>query len=616
MSGRSLPPLAALPHLAALKERVGRLPRGPGVYLFRDEAGRVLYVGKASNLRSRVSTYVRGGDTRPLVHLLLRRARDVDAVSTKTPEEALLLENTLIKKEKPPYNQRFKDDKSYLLVRVDRDHAFPRFRLTRRIKHDGARYFGPFASAKAIRRTLRFLRTLYPLRTCSDRELEERTRPCLYHQIGRCAAPCVDAITPEAYGRLVEEAVQVLRGRDDGLLDRLRKDMERASEELRFEQAALYRDRVQALEAALERQQAVRADGRDRDVVAVSTAGGTAMIGLVFVRDGHVVATRALPQRTTLGRREVLTTFLAQFYPQGKIVPPEILVDEEPVDREGLEGVLRGLRDAPVVIRRPQRGADRELLGMAERHAREALEEHSARARAAQGALSALQETLALDDLPERIEGYDLSHLGGAEPVAAMSVLLGGVPDTSAYRHFRIRRAAGGDDYAGMAEVVRRRFARGEDLGELPDLVLIDGGRGQVDAAHKAMAALDLPAIPVIGLAKARPGKGVTDERIVRLEEDAPLVLAPTHPGLRVLVRARDEAHRFAGRYQRKRRSLAMVGSVLDDVPGIGAARKRMLLGRFGSLSGLKAASFEDLAGMPGIGERRARLIRERLADA
>ncbi len=603
----------SLPHLAGLRERVRRLPTGPGVYLFRDETDRVLYVGKASNLRARVSTYVRGGDQRPLVHLLLRRARDVETVTTRTPEEALLLENTLIKKERPPYNLRLKDDKSYLLVRIDRDHPFPRLQLTRRIKKDGARYFGPFASAKAIRRTLRTLRTLFPLRSCSDRELEERTRPCLYHQIGRCSAPCVGKISSEAYGRLVEEAIQLLRGRDDGAVARLREDMEHASKAMRFEQAALYRDRLQALEAARERQQVVRADGRDRDVVAVSSAGGTAMVGVVFVRDGHVVATRALPQRTTLGRKEVVTAFLAQFYPEGKIVPPEVLVAEEPVDRGGLEEVLAEARGGPVVVRRPHRGGDKELVEMAERHAREALEEHSARARAAQAALATLQEALALDVSPERIEGYDLSHLGGQEPVAAMSVLLGGVPDPSAYRHFRIREAPGGDDYAGMGEAIRRRFARGAVLGELPDLVLIDGGRGQLKAARAALAALDLPRIPMVGMAKARPRKGVEDERLVLPGRGEPLVLPREHPGLRILVRARDEAHRFAGRYQKKRRSIALVGSVLDDVPGIGEARKRMLLERFGSLAGIEAASFEDLAGLPGIGEHRARRIRERL---
>ena len=596
----------------ALADRARRLPTGPGVYRFRDDAGRVLYVGKATNLRSRVASYLRGRQDRPLVHLLMRRATDVDAVSTRTPEEALILENTLIKQERPPYNLRLKDDKSYLLVRVDRTHAFPRLRLVRKIKRDGALYIGPFASAKAVRRTLRFLRTLFPLRTCSDRELAERTRPCLYHQIGRCAAPCVDLIDEAAYGRLVDEAVALLRGRDDGLLGRLRGEMAQASADLRYEQAALVRDRIEALESALERQEAVVPDGRDRDVIAVTAAGGVTMLGVVYVRDGHIVATRTWSQRTRLARREVITAFLTQFYLRGRIVPAEILVEEEPFDREGLEAVLAGLRDGPVHVRVPQRGPARRLVELALKHATEALEEHSARAREAQAALLLLAERVGLDAPPERIEGFDLSHLAGTEPVAGMSVLLSGVPERSAYRHFRIRDAKGGDDVAGMREVVARRFASEDKLGSRPDLLLIDGGRGQVAAAREALRAHGLD-VPLVGLAKARPEEGKPHERLVFPDRNESVPLPPTDPALRLLVKARDEAHRFAGRYQRKRRSLAFVQSELDGIPGVGPKRRKMLLERFGSVAGIREASFEDLAALPGIGERRARQIRERL---
>jgi excinuclease ABC subunit C len=601
--------------LRELEDRVRRLPTGPGVYAWKDDAGRTLYVGKATNLRSRARTYLRGSDARPLVHLLMRRATDVEAISTDTPEEALLLENTLIKKERPPYNLRLKDDKSYLLVRVDRKHPFPRLRLVRRVKKDGARYFGPFASAKAVRSTLRFLRTLYPLRTCSDRELAERTRPCLYHQIGRCAAPCVDAIDREAYGRLVEEAIAVLRGHDEGVVRRLESEMQRASDDLHFEHAAVVRDRLRALESALERQKTVMPDGKDRDVVAVAVAGGVAMLGIVYVRDGHVVATRTWPERTGLGRRDVITAFLSTFYLRGRIVPAEILVEEEPVDREGLEEILGGVRGSKVVVRRPQRSPAADLVRMAARNAAEALAEHSARVKESHAALVMLAEVLGLGGPPARIEGYDLSHLGGDDPVAGMSVLVGGVPDTSSYRHFAIREAAGGDDYAGMREVVARRFAAGEHLGELPDLVLIDGGRGQVEAALAAFreGLGEPPAI--VGMAKARPGQGQADERLILPGRDAPIILPPTHPGLRLLVRARNEAHRFAGRYQRKRRKAALTKTALDDIPGIGPARRRMLLERFGSIAGIRATAFEDLAALPGIGERRAREIRERLEE-
>jgi len=598
-----------------LRERAQRAPTGPGVYRWLDDQERVLYIGKAANLRARVRSYLsKRGDGRPLVHLLMRRAVELEVIATNTPEEALLLENTLIKQFRPPYNLRLKDDKSYLLVRIDRTHPFPRFRLVRKVSKDGALYLGPFASAKGLRRTVRFLRTLYPLRTCSDGELAERTKPCLYHQIGRCCAPCVDLVTPEAYSELVSGAIGLLRGRDDGMLKRLARAMEAASEAQSYEQAAILRDRMQALESALARQETVSPDGKDRDVIAVASAGGTAVIGIVYVRDGHVVATRALPQRTRLPRAEVLHAFLSQFYLRGKVIPPEVLVEEEPPDAEGLQELLVRLREGRVSLRVPQRGAGRDLMQMARTNAEVALGEHSVRTREAQAALARIAEIVGLESPPERIEGYDLSHLRGTDPVAGMSVLLGGVAESASYRHFAIREAKGGDDYAGMAEVIARRFRAGLALGALPDLVLIDGGRGQLEAARGALRAAGMPLVPMLGLAKARVAEGVrSEERIVLPDRPEAVVLPEDDPALRILVKARDEAHRFAGRYQRKRRAASFGDGALDGIPGVGPARKRRLLKTFGSVAGLKAAPFEDLAAVPGVGERLARLILERL---
>ena len=595
-----------------LREKASRLPNAPGIYLFRDREGRALYVGKASDLRARVRQYLGGQDTRPLIRLLLRRATDVEIVQTKSASEALILENSRIKSERPPYNLRLKDDKAYLVVRVDRTHAFPRLRLVRKIRADGATYFGPFANAKAVRRTVAFLRTLYPLRSCSDRELLERERPCVYHQIGRCAAPCVGKIAQPAYAVLVEGTLAVLRGRDDGLRERLHGEMETAAGALEFERAALARDRWQALEESVTRHAAVSPDLADRDVVAVAAGGGVSVVAVLFVRDGHVVASRTYPQRTTLERKDVLTAFLAQFHAAGKIVPPEILVEEEPDDREGLEQVLSELRGSRVTLRVPQRGPGRELLAMALSQAGLALAEGGVAAREAVKGLEALATLLSLAGPPHRIEAFDLSHTSGHEPVAAMSVLHEGVADTDAYRHFAVKDAVGGDDYAGMAEVIGRRFAKGLALGALPDLLLIDGGAGQVEAAASAIRALGIVSPPIVGLAKARRMAG-TPERIVVPGREEPLVLGPTDPALRVLVRARDEAHRFAGRYQRKRRSVALTGTALDDISGLGPKRRADLLVRFGSVDGVRSAAFEDLAAVPGIGERVAREIRERL---
>lgn len=607
----------------ALRERVALLPAQPGVYTWRDAQGRVLYVGKAENLRVRVRSYLKeGGDGRPLVRLLMRRAADVDVVLCASNEEALLLENTLIKQERPPYNLRLKDDKSYLLVRVDRQHDFPRLRLVRRMKKDGALYLGPFANGKALRRTLRYLRTRFPLRTCSDRELAERERACLYHQIGRCAAPCIGAIDREAYRVLVDGALAVIRGKDEGLVGRMREEMQAAAEALEYERAALLRDRIEALEQSGRRQEVISPDGRDRDVVAVALAGGVAVLAVLYIRDGHLLAARSWAQKGARTRRELLTAFLAQFYARGKVVPAEVLVEEEPDDLPGVQALLAGLRGGPVEVRQPRRGPGVELVDRARRNAEQALAEHSARARDAQQALQRLGEVAGLSSPPQRIEGYDLSHLAGSDPVAAMSVLVAGVADPSSYRHFAVREAPGGDDYAGMAEVIQRRFARGEGLGDLPDLVLIDGGRAQVESALSALAALGHPPVPMLGLAKARTGAGPeggdTPERIVMPPamaggEWAVRVLAPDDPALRLLVRARDEAHRFAGRYQRKRRAQSFGQGALDGIPGLGPARRRALLSRFGSVAGVRSASLEDLVAMPGIGERLARLVRERL---
>ena len=599
-----------------LVAKAARLPALPGIYLFKDADGRVLYVGKAGDLKARVRTYLAGRDTRPLVALFLRRATDVEVVTTKSASEALILENVRIKTERPPYNLRLKDDKSYLVVRVDRSHDFPRLGLVRRIRRDGATYFGPFANAKSVRRTLTYLRTLFPLRSCSDRELLERDRPCLYHQIGRCAAPCVGKITKEAYAESLEGTLAVLRGRDDGLTKRLRAEMETASDALEFERAAAIRDRLEALHDSVARQEAVSTDLSDRDVVAVETREGTAVVAVLFVRDGHLLAARSYVQRTNLAPRDVLTGFLAQFHAGGKIVPPELLVDEEPDDREGIEAMLATLRGSAVSIRVPKRGPGVDLLARAHEHALRALEEHATASKGASAGLATLAKHLGLPAPPARIEGYDLSHTAGHEPVAAMSVLTDGVPDSSSYRHFAVREAEGGDDYGGMEEILRRRFAKGQVLGPLPDLVLIDGGAGQVAAALAAIRSLGLEPPPLVGLAKARRSGGAsTDERIVIPGVEEPLVLAPDDPGLRILVRVRDEAHRFAGRYQKKRRSVALTGTALDQIAGLGPRRRQDLLKRFGSVEGLRALPIEDLAAVPGIGERIAREIRERLGS-
>ncbi len=613
----------------ALRTRVAKLPTTPGIYLLKDGSGRVLYVGKATSLRSRVRSYLtKGAQERPHLVPYLRRWRDVQVVTTTSAAEALVLENSFIKKERPPGNVRLRDDKRYLCLRVDLQHAWPRITLVRRFRKDGALYFGPYADAGALRATLTALREVFPLRSCSDRTLDTIPAPCLYYQLERCAAPCHDLVSSEDYAAMVEGTLDLLRGRRPDVLRDMRARMDEDSLALRFESAARVRDRLRALERTLESQRVAAPDGVDRDFVAVASTqdeaaeGGPSMAvaQVLFVRDGAVVSARSYPLPGAAGGSgDLMRAFLVQFYDETKYVPPEVLVSDEPEELELVEGYLSGVRGAQVDVRVPQRGGGRELMEMARKNATVALGSHRRDRAAVLAALAQLAELLHLPGPPAVIECFDVSHLQGREVVASMVRFVDGRPERGAWRHYRVREKQANDDFASMREILYRRYRTHEDddTGHHPDLIVVDGGKGQLSSARAALHEVGVSDPPVVALAKARAGRGGAGafERVfVPGRADAvipPADSAATH----LLARIRDEAHRFAIQYHRKLRSKMAVESALDRIEGVGDKWRRELLTRFGSVQAVREASLDDLLAVPGIGKKRALRIKEHLAD-
>jgi excinuclease ABC subunit C len=603
--------------MTSLADKVRELPTEPGVYLFLDAIGRVLYVGKATSLRARVRSYFQeGGDGRVRLATLADEAKEVEVLLTGSAREALILENTLIKKHRPRYNVRLRDDKAYLCVRIDTAHRFPRIHVVRRFKKDGARYFGPFADSKAVRETLRTIQRTFGLRVCSDRTLETRDRPCLFHQVGRCEAPCVGRIDEEGYAAQVHGAMELLRGRRRDVAKAMREAMLAASEALEFERAATMRDRLRALERTVEGQAVVSADLGDRDVVGMKREGQDVLFEVLFVREGAVVSARDHLVRAPTGDAEALTNFLVQFYGRGKWVPAEILVPVPPADRELVEEVLSGVRGARVRVAVPLRGPKRDVLDLAGKNAAASFGARRDRRAAEIAAVAALGRRLELEGPPLRIECFDISNFQGRDSVASMVAFEEGRPDRDRYRHFRIKTVEGADDFASMAEVLGRRYRAGLQA-DPPDLIVVDGGRGQLGSAREALRERGLEGCAVVGLAKARPGRPGEKafERVFLPDRRAAVVLDPADAETRLIQRIRDEAHRFAITYHRKVRKRRTLGSPLEDVPGVGPKRRKALLDRFGGLEGIRKATAEELAEVPGIppalAEDIARHVRE-----
>ncbi|SFG62289.1 Excinuclease ABC subunit C [Desulfotomaculum arcticum] len=609
-----------------MREKLGKLPEKPGVYLFRDGEGQIIYVGKAVSLKNRVRSYFGAPAARdPKVKAMMGRARDFEYISTDSEVEALILEANLIKEHRPRYNICLKDDKSYPYLKVTLGEKFPRVFITRRVVKDGSRYFGPYTQVGAVHETMRLLKRMFPLRTCKQKSPLPRSRPCLNQHIKRCLGPCCGLVTPEEYRKVVDGVLLFLEGKQEELVKALRARMESAAENLEFERAAELRDQLQAVEKVIERQKVVYADREDRDVVAMARGEDECCVMIFFVRGGKLIGRERFMLDGTgmMDRGEVITAFIKQYYLRAEFIPREILVEEiTPAETEVLEHWLTGKRGARVYIARPLRGEKKQLVDLVGRNALLILEEvksdRAARKEDAQKALEELAGALGLEAPPGRLECFDISNTQGVESVASMVVFEEGKPTPQQYRRFKIKTVAGPDDFASMREVLGRRLSRGREERELintgqmsgkkakfhrlPDLLVVDGGKGQLSSAVAVLQEQGFANIPVCGLAKE-------EELIFLPGRPEPVRLSPESPALKLMQRLRDEAHRFAITYHRQLRGKRNLKSMLEEIEGIGPVRRRELLLRFGTIEKIKEATPEELAAVPGMNSRTAQAV-------
>ena len=583
----------------------------PGVYQMLDDAGTVLYVGKANSLRKRIASYFRtAGERSPKTRAMVAQIADIRVAVTQTEAEALLLEANLIKRHRPRYNILLRDDKSYPYIYVS-NHDYPRLGFHRGTRKKGVRYFGPYPSTVAVRDTLNLLQKLFLVRQCEDSVFAHRSRPCLQHQIGRCTAPCVGLIDPDEYAADVDASLRFLEGRSDQVIGDLVQRMETAAAELRFERAARLRDQIASLRQISEQQYVAGGEG-DADIFALAREGGSAAVQIFFVRNGqnlgNAVRYPKLPEET--GNAEIMTAILAQYYAERE-PPRQVLLSQRPEEPEALEALLEQRRGSRVKLAWSTRGQRAEWLRMAERNAELALRTHLAGRAGQQARLEALAAALNLPELPRRMECFDISHTQGEGTVASCVVFGPEGPIKSDYRRFNIAGIEPGDDYAAMHQALERRFARlkkGE--GQVPDILFIDGGKGQVSQALDVLRAQGLEGLRVVGVAKGadrRPGL----ETLVLSGVEGPSILPAQSSALHLIQQIRDEAHRFAITGHRARRAKARRESRLEEIPGLGPKRRTALLRHFGGLRGITRAGVDELAKVPGISRSLARAIYE-----
>lgn len=598
-------------------DKLADTPNRPGVYMMKDAEGRVIYVGKAADLRKRVSSYFREKSRLDAkTGILMGKMADFETVVTPTEKEALLLEYNLIKKHKPRYNVILKDDKRYPSLRLDvAGQEYPALEVVRRVKSDGALYFGPFASAGAVRSTLKSINKTFRLRKCRSRQLKKRERPCLNHQMGLCLAPCCGLTTPEAYRAIVDEVVLFLKGRNAELVTRIKQEMEQAADRQEFEQAARLRDKMFAIEATLEKQVITTAQDADRDVFGLAENARFLVVAILHVRGGMLTGTSFFPfDRALSPADEIISSFIRQYYEQDRFVPDEVLTDVAPADQDLVTARLRELKGRAVTILTPQRGEKVRLTAMARENAYKELVDRMALAETNRLALEQLRKKLSADRELVRIECFDNSHLGGTNAVAAMAVFENGYPAPKHYRKYRIKQADTRDDYECMTEILSRRFAPGKKEQPAPDLVLVDGGRGQLGMAVAVLKELGLTGdFCVAAISKKDEDRGEVADKIYLPGRTNPINFRRDDPALFLLQHVRDEAHRLAVTYQRKKRKSTTLASALDTVPGVGQKRKKLLLKHFGTIKAIAEADIPTLTALPGITEAIAADVKKAL---
>ena len=614
-----------------IEQILKNLPAKAGVYLHKNAQGKVIYVGKAVNLRSRVRSYFhKSAQINQKTRRLVGEIEDIDFIVADSELEALLLENTLIKKYQPRYNVRLKDDKRYPYIKVHWHESFPKVTTTRRLLNDGARYFGPYTAAWAAYQTLDVVRKMFPYLTCTRTITGNDERACLYYHIGRCAAPCIGVVNQEEYRQIIDNLCDFLGGNTEPVVADLRHQMEKASEKLDFERAAQIRDQIKAIDQIVEKQKVVNANTVDEDVVAFARSETDACVQVFFIRGGKLVGRDYFVLEGTADEdnAEIMTSFLKQFYDQATNIPPQILLPQDVDELMIIRDWLKSKRGADVTLKVPRRGKQKELLQMAAENATETLNHLRAQWAADENkqteGLVELQQALDLPEPPVRMECYDISTLQGTNTVGSMVVFAKGVPRKSDYRRFKIKSVQGQDDYASMKEMLRRRFKRMVDdeynpkskiqnlksdnaWAIIPNLIIIDGGKGQLNAALEVLDEFELrDAIPIVGLAKR-------EEELFLPEQSEPVILPRKSQGLFLVQRIRDEAHRFGVTYHRNLRGKSAIHSSLDDVEGIGPKRRRALLSKFGSIEAIKEASIEELAAIPGMSKKAAEAIKTQI---
>ena len=602
--------------LMPIEAQLKALPAKPGVYLFKDSQGKVIYVGKAASIRHRVRSYFSPStNLSPKLQRLAAKISDFESIVTDSEQEALILECNLIKKYRPRYNVRLKDDKTFPYLKIDLDNNWPSVRITRRFHKDGGRYFGPFASAGSVRKTLKLIKKIFPFRSCNKIITGIDSKPCLEYHIHRCLGPCIGAVSKEDYDEVIRQVILFLEGRQELVLRELKHKMEEASQQLQFEKAAWLRDQIQAIERVIEGQRIAGTVKGEQDAIALVQTKTLAYVEIFFIRNNKLIGRDHLLVNGIRDEEpsQIMTDFVKQYYASASSIPPVILlqypVDEPAVITEWL-GTQRG---APVKLRVPRQGAKKQLVDIVAENALQGLELYQAKQSAAielATTLEKLKERLCLPRIPMRIEGYDISNIRGNLAVGSMAVFDKGVPKPAHYRRFRIKSVAGIDDYAMIQEVLRRRFRRylaAEDKwSTVPDLVLIDGGKGHLNAALEVMKELGLNSIPAASLAKER-------EDVFIPGKSEPVDIPQTSATLHLLQRVRDEAHRFALGYHQRLRHKEGIASALDSIPGIGPKRKKALLKKFGSVQGIKEASMEEIATVEGMTSKLAEKVKEYL---
>ncbi len=599
-----------------IKEQLKILPDRPGVYLFKDEVGRVIYVGKASSLRNRVLSYFSAGNQLSgKIERLVDRISDLDAIVTDTEYEALILENDLIKKYRPIYNVRLKDDKTFPYLKIDVKSEWPTVRITRRFHKDGDRYFGPFISVYSLRQTLNLIRKIFPFRSCNRKITDKDARPCLEYHLKRCVAPCIGAISQEDYKQIIKEVILFLEGKQEMVIHDLKNKMKEASKQLQYEKAAALRDQVHAVEQVIESQRIAVTIRGDEDAIALAQTKYMAYVEIFFIRNNKLTGRdyAILDGIRDENPGQIMTSFVKQYYSSASSIPPLILLQYPVEEPEIISGWLSSQRGASVELCVPLRGAKKQLVDIVDENAQQGLALYQARqSKMIESAIvmEELKERLNLPRMPLRIEGYDVSNIRGNQAVGSMAVFGKGLSRRAQYRRFRIKTVSGIDDYAMIQEVLKRRFKRSlatdEKWTAMPDLVLIDGGKGHLNAALDVIKKLGLDAVPVAALAKE-------NEEVFIAGRSEPLNIPRTSAALHLLQIIRDESHRFALGYHHKLRQKESLASALDAVPGIGPKRKKALLKKFGTIKNIREASIDELSRVSGITDNIAEKVKEYL---